>query len=120
MRRSPPRRPHAAHTVPSLAHLRPLIRALDRRSGAKSVWMIVEYVAPSASAAQASADLGWIMWVYLLIAVLILTAKTISVVVLVKIRTKLQRGELNLTGVLIADPLLVAPPAPVVVGVVVG
>ena len=75
--------------------------------GAKSVWMIMDAVADQL--------FGWGIWVYLGIAALILTAKTISVVVLIEIRKKPQRGELNLSGTLVADPLLagaaVATPA---------
>lgn len=77
---------------------------------AKTVWMVINHWQPAVTSRLTSEGLGWATWVYLLLAILILTAKTASVLILVKILSKLRRSELNLTGALLADPLLLGVP----------
>ena len=72
----------------------------------KTGWTVVTDLQPAHSAYVGQDGLTWLPWVYFGVAAIILTAKTISVLVLFKVRSKLTRGELNLTGMLMADPLL--------------
>lgn len=89
--------------------------------GAKVVWMVILVAGGGDSTIAHDVGISWALWVYFGVAGLILTSKTLSVLVLVKIYSKISCGQLNLTGVLMADPLLteaaVAPAPVIVVGV---
>ena len=83
--------------------------------GGKCVWMVILIASGGEGNIAHDVGLGWELWVYFGFAALILTSKVLSVLVLVQIYSKISRGQLNLAGALMADPLLAVASTPVVV-----